>query len=150
MALFGPYNAEINQLNTQIKLESGKISGYQYTLGVLLLRKLDEGMTFDDEIMEQYAAILETRANITACNTQLEEIQRKIAEEEAQRAAERERKQAEAAQLRAARAAEAQAKVNALLGRNGSQAPAAGFCPNCGNPLASGMLFCNKCGTKLG
>ena len=64
MAFFGPHNAEINQINAQIKNENGKISGYQYTLGVMVLRKLDEGMVLDDEIMELYGNIKASREAI--------------------------------------------------------------------------------------
>lgn len=149
MAFFGPHNAEINQVNAQIKNENGKISGYQYTLGVTLLKKLDEGAVFDDEIMAIYASIKESRTTIENCNTKLAEIQQQIAEEEAAKQAEKERRAAEAATLRAARAAELAAKAGGLFGRNNS-APAGGAaCPNCGNAVAPGMAFCNKCGTKL-
>ena len=95
MAFFGPHNAEINQVNAQIKAENGKISGYQYTLGVLLLKKLDEGMTFDDEIMQQYEAVKASRTAIENANAELARIQQLIADEEAARQAEKERKQAE-------------------------------------------------------
>lgn len=148
MAFFGPHNAEINQINAQIKNENGKISGYQYTLGVMVLRKLDEGMVLDDEIMELYGNIKASREAIEGYNTKLAEIQQLIAEEEAAKQAEKERRAAEAATLRAARAAELAAKAGGLFGRN--SAPAGGAsCPNCGNVVAAGMLFCNKCGTKL-
>ncbi|MBO4399738.1 MAG: zinc ribbon domain-containing protein [Lachnospiraceae bacterium] len=148
MAFFGPHNAEINQINSQIKMENGKLSGYQYTLGVMLLKRLDEGATFDDEIMEQYAQVQASRTAIETYNQQLATIQQQIAEEEAARQAEKERKAAEAAVLREARRAELAAKANSLLGRG--SAPASGAtCPGCGNVVAPGMLFCNKCGTKL-
>lgn len=149
MAFFGPHNAEINQYNNLIKNENGKISGYQYTLGVTLLRKLDEGMTFDDEIMEQYAAIKASREAIEGYNNKLAEIQQLIAEEEAAKAAEKERRAAEAATLRAARAAELAAKAGGLFGRNNGAAAGGATCPGCGNVVTPGMLFCNKCGTKL-
>ncbi|MBO7632125.1 MAG: zinc ribbon domain-containing protein [Lachnospiraceae bacterium] len=146
MAFFGPHNAEINQVNAQIKSENGKISGYQYTLGLTLLRKLDEGMVFDDEIMGIYASVQESRAAIEAGNAELARIQQVIADEEAARQAEKERKQAEAATLRAARAAELAAKANSFFGK--SQAGGK-VCPNCGNSVSADMMFCNKCGTKL-
>lgn len=150
MAFFGPHNAELSQLNNQIKSENGKISGYQYTLGVLLLKKLDEGMVFDEEIMQQYEGVKAARASIENCNTEIQRIQDLIAEEEAQKAAEKERKQAEAANQRAARAAEFAAKANGLFGRGTSgAAPAGKVCPGCGNVVSEDMLFCNKCGTKL-
>ena len=117
MAFFGPHNAEINQVNAQIKAENGKISGYQYTLGVMLLKKLDEGMVFDDEIMQQYEAVKASRTAIENANAELARIQQLIAEEEAARQAEKERKQAEAATLRAARAAELAAKANSFFGK---------------------------------
>ena len=83
MAFFGPHNAEINQVNAQIKAENGKISGYQYTLGVMLLKKLDEGMVFDDEIMQQYEAVKASRTAIENANAELARIQQLIADEEA-------------------------------------------------------------------
>lgn len=150
MALFGPHNAELSQLNNQIKSENGKISGYQYTLGVLLLKKLDEGMVFDDDIMQQYEGVLAARQSVENCNAEITRIQQLIAEEEAQKAAEKERRQAEAANQRAARAAEFAAKANGLFGRgNAAAAPVGKVCPGCGNVVGSDMLFCNKCGTKL-
>ena len=150
MSIFGgPHSAEINQLNAQIKTENGKISGYQYTLGTLLLKKLEEGYVMDDPvIMEQYAMVKASRESIAGCTEKLQELQKLIAEEEAQKAAEKERKQAEAATLRAARAAELAAKTNALFNRK-QTAAAGAVCPSCGNAVAPGMLFCNKCGTKL-
>ena len=149
MAFFGPHNAEINQVNTQIKNENGKISGYQYTLGVTLLKKLDEGMEFDEEIMGIYEQVKASRAAIENCNAELVRINQLIADEEAARQAEKERRAAEAATLRAARAAELAAKAGGLFGKNNS-APAGGAaCPGCGNIVSPGMLFCNKCGTKL-
>ena len=147
MAFFGPHNAEINQVNAQIKAENGKISGYQYTLGVTLLRKLDEGVEFDEEIMGIYEQIKASRAAIEAGNAELARIQQVIADEEAAKQAEKERKAAEAATLRAARAAELAAKANSFFGK--SSAPAGKVCPNCGNPVGADMMFCNKCGTKL-
>ena len=147
MAFFGPHNAEINQVNAQIKAEGGKISGYQYTLGVTLLRKLDEGMEFDEEIMGIYEQVKASRAAIEAGNAELARIQQLIADEEAAKQAERERKQAEAATIRAARAAETAAKLGGLFGRN--QAAAGKVCPSCGNSVSADMMFCNKCGTKL-
>ena len=149
MAFFGPHNAELSQLNNQIKSENGKISGYQYTLGVLLLKKLDEGMVFDEDIMQQYEGVKASRASIESCNTKIAEIQQLIADEEAQKAAEKERRQQEAANQRAARAAEFAAKTNGLFGRTSGPAPAGKVCPGCGNVVGNDMLFCNKCGTKL-
>lgn len=170
MAFFGPHNAEINQVNAQIKAENGKISGYQYTLGVMLLKKLDEGMVFDDEIMQQYEAVKASRTAIENANAELARIQQLIADEEAARQAEKERKQAEAATLRAARAAELAAKANSFFGKGGKKCPSCGnavtadmafcnkcgaklpvqkTCPNCGNVVTDDMAFCNKCGTKL-
>ena len=144
MAFFGPHNAEINQVNAQIKAENGKISGYQYTLGVMLLKKLDEGMVFDDEIMQQYEAVKASRTAIENANAELARIQQLIADEEAARQAEKERKQAEAATLRAARAAELAAKANSFFGKGGGKK-----CPSCGNAVTAEMAFCNKCGAKL-
>ena len=119
MAFFGPHNAEINQVNAQIKAENGKISGYQYTLGVMLLKKLDEGMVFDDEIMQQYEAVKASRTAIENANAELARIQQLIAD------------------------AELAAKANSFFGKGGKK------CPSCGNAVTDDMAFCNKCGTKL-
>ncbi len=153
MALFGgPYSNEINALNTSIKAELGKIQGSQFNLGTILLKKMDEGLVIEDaDLQAEYAKVCEYRNNIQQMNGQLEDINRKIAEEEAARQAEIERKKAEAEAARQARIAEAEAIKLAKQAQAAQQAvaSAAATCPTCGKAVIAGAAFCGNCGSKL-
>ena len=142
MALFGPYNTEKNQINVQLKQANEVIRAERFTLGELLLQKMDEGMEITDpDILAVYGKIQDERGKIRDLNSRYEELEEKIRREQEEREAEVQRRKEEAQRLKEARAAE-QSAVRQRAARMNT-------CPACGNTVIEGALFCNRCGQKL-
>lgn len=130
---------ESGKLTYKVSAEEKKIADFTMAIGDLLVDKLDNGETFDDEIMALYASIQASRDVIAAA----------VAELAAKRPP-----------------VPACASCGADLAENAKFCSCCGAkveepeievvdaevvppCSNCGADLEPGAAFCNQCGTKV-
>ncbi|MBR5533937.1 MAG: zinc ribbon domain-containing protein [Ruminiclostridium sp.] len=130
---------ETGKLTYKINVEEKKIEAFTLAIGDLLVDKLDNGETFDDEIMALYASILASRDVIAAvlgeqaakrppvptcanCGAELSETARFCSD-------------------CGAKVEEPEIEV--------VEAEAVPPCTNCGAELEPEATFCDQCGTKV-
>lgn len=130
---------ESGKLTYKISNEEKKIADFTLAIGDLLVDKLDNGETFDDEIMALYASILASRDVIAAAMAELDA----------------KRPPVPVCPSCGAELAE-QAKFCSSCGAKVEdpeievvEADVVPPCSNCGAELEPGAAFCNQCGTKV-
>ena len=130
---------ETGKLTYKVSAEEKKIADFTLAIGDLLVDKLDNGETFDDEIMALYASILASRDVIAAA----------MAEQPAKRPPVPTCASCGAELTETARfCSDCGAKVEnpEIEVVDAHEVPP---CTNCGAELEPGAAFCDQCGTKV-
>ena len=130
---------ESGKLTYKINAEEKKIADFTLAIGNLLVDKLDNGETFDDEIMALYASILACRDVISAA----------LAEQPAKKppvptCANCGAELDETARFCSDCGAKVEDPAIEVV-----EADVVSPCTNCGAELEPGAAFCNQCGTKV-
>ena len=130
---------ETGKLTYKVSAEEKKIADFTLAIGDLLVDKLDNGETFDDEIMALYASILASRDVIAAAMGELAAKKPPVPACPSCGADLAER--AKFCSSCGAKVEEPEIEV--------VEAEAVPPCSNCGAELEPGAAFCNQCGTKV-
>ena len=130
---------ESGKLTYKISTEEKKIEAYTLAIGDLLVDKLDNGETFDDEIMALYASILACRDVIAAA----------AGEQAAKRpplptCASCGAELSETARFCSDCGAKVEAPEIEIV-----EADVVPPCSNCGAEMVPEAAFCDQCGTKV-
>lgn len=130
---------ETGKLTYKVSAEEKKIADFTLAIGDLLVDKLDNGETFDDEIMALYASILASRDVIAAAMGELAAKKPPVPTCPSCGAA-----LAENAKFCSGCGAKVEEPEIEVV-----EADVVPPCSNCGAELEPGAAFCNQCGTKV-
>ena len=130
---------ETGKLTYKVSAEEKKIADFTLAIGDLLVDKLDNGETFDDEIMALYASILASRDVIAAAMGVLAAKKPPVPACPSCGA-----DLAEGAKFCSSCGAKVEEPEIEVV-----DAEAVPPCSNCGAELEPGAAFCNQCGTKV-
>lgn len=130
---------ESGKLTYRISAEEKKIADFTLAIGDLLVDKLDNGETFDDEIMALYASILASREVIAGAMNDLAAKRPPVSTCAACGA-----ELAEDAKFCSGCGTKVEEPEIQVV-----EAEPVPPCSNCGADLEPGAAFCNQCGTKV-
>jgi len=144
---------ENGKLGLKINGEEKKIAEYTLHIGELMVERLDNGETFDDEIAALYGSIQESRKVIAAARADIEENKQ---ENEAMKQAFAPEVPADPVCPACGAAVGADANFCPQCGAKvevepapAPAEPAPAQCPQCGTPVQEDAKFCEQCGTPV-